>query len=281
MGAALGYILGGWVGEVWGWREAFYVAGAPGLVFAAIALFMPEPERGAMDDGPPPVRLPLRQGLRRVFRSPTWRLNTAATALMTFTLGGLAFWMPLFLQRERGLGSGEANTIFGGITVVAGLLGTLVGGYLGDRAQAKGHGGYFRVSGWGLLLGAPFALVLPYLPSIELLFACAFVAEFLLFLNTGPLNAALVACVPPFLRAGAVAINVFFIHLLGDAFSPTLMGIVSDWRDLSLAIALTAIPVAAGGLLLLRGARVVDRMRDGLLTVDEGRVDGVATGGPS
>ena len=268
MGAALGYIVGGWVGQVWGWREAFYVAGAPGLVFAVVALFMPEPERGAMDDGPKPVQLPLREGLRRVFRSPTWRMNTAGTALMTFTLGGLAFWMPLFLQRERGLGSGEAATIFGGITVVAGLVGTLVGGYLGDRAQAKGQGGYFKVSGWGLLLGAPFALMMPYLPRIELLFACAFVAEFLLFLNTGPLNAALVACVPPFLRASAVAINVFFIHLLGDAFSPTLIGVVSDWQNLSLGIALTAFPVAAGGLLLMRAARAVDRMPDGLLTVD-------------
>ena len=112
--------------------------------------------------------------------------------------------------------------------MVAGLIGTLVGGWLGDRAFAKGAGGYFSVSGWGLLLGAPIAALLPMMPTETLVFVVAFFAEVLLFLNTGPLNAALVACVPSSMRARAVAVNVFFIHALGDAISPPLMGAISD-----------------------------------------------------
>jgi MFS family permease len=268
MGSAFGYLVGGWVGEIWGWREAFWVAGAPGFVFAVVAAWMPEPVRGATDRGDAGEQLGVRASLRRVFRSPAWRINTAGTAMMTFAMGGLAFWMPSFLVRAHELDLGEANTIFGGLTVVAGLVGTLVGGYLGDREQRRGAGGYFKVSGVGLLLGAPFALVMPYLPAASAVFACAFVAELLLFLNTGPLNAALVACVPARLRASAVAVNVFFIHLLGDAFSPALMGVVSERHDLSLAVALTSLPIAVGGTILLVGARVVRRLPGGLTAVD-------------
>lgn len=269
VGSALGYLVGGWVGEHWGWRSAFFVAGGPGLILAAIAAVMPEPARGAKDAEASSLTVfGLRAGLRRVLSTPAWRLNTAGTTLMTFAMGGLAFWMPTFLVRTQDLGLAEANTAFGAVTVVAGLIGTLVGGYLGDRAYAKGHGGYFVVSAWGLLLGAPFAFAVPLMPTPTAIFACAFAAELLLFLNTGPLNAALVACVPARLRASAVAINVFFIHALGDAISPYLMGALSERRGIETAIGATAIPIALGGLVLLWGARRVRDAADGLMTLD-------------
>ncbi len=268
MGSALGYLIGGAVGEAYGWRAAFYVAGTPGLVFAALAYFLPHPERGAMDEGESEPDMPFMEGVRRIFRTPAWRINTVGTTLMTFAMGGIAFWMPTYLIREQGMDEGAGNMIFGGITVVAGLLATLIGGTLGDRAFAKRQGGYFSVSGMGLLLGAPFALAMPFMPNTTAVFACAFVAEFLLFLNTGPLNAALVACVPASLRARAFAVNVFFIHILGDALSPTLMGEVSERRGLPFAIALTSIPIALGGLALIRGAKRVDRMSEGIASVD-------------
>jgi MFS family permease len=161
--------------------------------------------------------------------------------------------------------------------VIAGLIGTLVGGQLGDRAQARDAGGYFAVSGWGLLLGAPFVLACAWLGWLWAVLAAAFVAELFLFLNTGPLNAALVSCVPPALRASAVAVNVFLIHALGDAISPPLMGLISDHVGpllagaesgervgLRVAVSITAIPVAVAGLWLIRGARRIARHPDGL-----------------
>jgi MFS transporter, Spinster family, sphingosine-1-phosphate transporter len=269
LGSALGYIVGGWVGEHYGWRSAFFVAGGPGLLLAVVAMFLPDPERGALDDDQTSeLRFDLRAGLRRLFTSPAWRINTIGMTLMTFAMGGLAFWMPTFLVRSQGLGLAEANTWFGGVTVVAGLAGTLVGGYLGDRAFARSSGGYFSVSAWGLLAGAPFAFALPLLPTPGMIFACVFFAQVLLFMNTGPLNAALVACVPPRLRATAVAVNVFFIHALGDAVSPYIMGRISEVSELGLAIGATSLPIAAGGFILLLGARRMRRLPDGLQTVD-------------
>ena len=262
-----------------GWRLAFMVAGWPGMLFALLAFVMREPVRGAAD-GREGEQAP-RGFIKRLFKTPAWRIDTVGTTLMTFTLGGLAFWMPSFLQRVHGMQEGSAGTVFGGITVVAGLVGTLVGGHLGDRAQARAPGGYFSVSGWGLLIGAPFVLVVPLLGWLPAVFVAAFVAEFFLFLNTGPLNAALVGCVPPGLRATAVAVNVFMIHALGDAISPPFMGFVSDTLGpmlgsadsaesvgLRIAIGITAIPVAVGGLYLIRGARRVLELPDGLTTYD-------------
>jgi MFS family permease len=273
VGSALGYLIGGWVGAVHGWRWAFFVAGVPGVLFALMVLLLPEPRRGLADgdaDAAGGATLPLRATLRRLFLSAPWRINTIGTALMTFAIGGIAAWMPTFLIRAHGMGLERANTAFGAITVVTGLVGTLVGGVLGDRAYARGEGGYFRVSGLGLLVGAPFAFLVPFLPGLPAVFAAVFVAEFLLFLNTGPLNAALVGCVPAHLRASAVAVNVFFIHALGDAISPTLIGWVSEQTHIGLGIALTSIPVALAGGLLLRGARVVERLPEGLMAHDSG-----------
>ncbi|MEM6995928.1 MAG: MFS transporter [Myxococcota bacterium] len=270
LGSAMGYLVGGAVGQAWGWRAAFFVAGAPGLVMAVVIAMLPEPRRGASDDEPtaPAEPLPVVAAVRRVWRSPAWRINVIGTTLMTFAMGGIAFWMPTYLVRAHQMSLAEANTTFGAVTVVAGLTGTLLGGRLGDRAFARRPGGYFTVSGWGLLLGAPFAALMPMMPTTTLVFVCAFFAEVLLFLNTGPLNAALVACVPSQLRARAVAINVFFIHALGDAISPPLIGVVSTRSALGFAVGLTAVPIAAAGLSLLYGARATNARKDGLLATD-------------
>jgi MFS family permease len=280
MGSALGYLVGGAVGDAYGWRAAFFVAGGPGLLLALVAMLLPEPTRGAMDDeassGSPAGQAmgaspqpSTSEAVRRLLRSPAWRIDTAGTTLMTFALGGLAAWMPTYLQRAHGLSLGEAGMAFGAVTVVAGLLGTLLGGWLGDRAQARGAGGYFRVSGVGLLLGAPFTVAMVMMPSVGAVFAVAFVAELLLFLNTGPLNAALLASVPASMRARAVAVNVLCIHALGDAISPPLMGLVSERWHLGIAVGAMAVPIAVGGALLLYGARRVDREPRGLLAVDD------------
>jgi len=320
LGYAFGYLLGGIVAgnheaflaiiglggvETEGWRVALCVAGAPGLLFAAIALSMVEPRRGASEENyvqsstllrsrPELEKLSLKalvSSARRLFRSPAWRINTGGMTLMTFTLGGIAWWLPTFFQRAHGMNVNEAGTYCGGVLVVAGLLGTFVGGHLGDRAFSKGPGGYFRVSGWGLVLGAPFVVATVLAQTSFLALLCVFVAEFFLFLNTGPLNAALVGCVPAYLRATAVAVNVLFIHALGDAVSPPLMGWISEVagpllvdadgvdggaEGLALAIALTAVPLALGGVWLIRGAARIHGQTGGLL-----HEDGEARSSPS
>jgi MFS family permease len=276
VGSALGYILGGWIGEDYGWRAVFLCGGLPGLLFAALAFFIVEPRRGQHDDEVlSETGLSLGATLKRLFRTPAWRINTIGLALLTFTIGGLALWMPSYLERVHDMSQGQAGIIFGGVTVAAGICGTLIGGRLGDRMQAASPGGYFRLSGLGLLCSSPFIVLMTLIGWLPGIFIVVFIAELLLFLNTGPLNAALIGCVPVQMRGAAFAVNVLCIHAFGDALSNVLLGVVSDAATpvlgsaaagLSLAIALTALPVAIGGLLLLRGARWIARQPQGLMT---------------
>src|SRR5690606_83171 len=186
VGSALGYVLGGWIAGSWssligpdalallgpgaavpGWRLAFLLAGVPGVIGAIAAVLIPEPVRGGKDPEPDEreagsASSPIA-AVSRLLQSPAFRSTTGGMVLMTFTLGGLAYWMPTFLQRAHAMDVKSAGVVFGGITVVAGLIATLAGGYFGDRAFALRQGGYLRVSGWGLIIGAPVTLLMALL----------------------------------------------------------------------------------------------------------------------
>jgi MFS family permease len=92
---------------------------------------------------------------------------------------------------------------------------------------------------------------------VPIIYGASFVAMFLVFLNNGPLNAAIVSAVPPLFRSFAVGLSVLAYHALGDAISPPIIGWIGDRLSLGHAIALNAIPVFLGGLLLVVGARVL------------------------
>ena len=144
--------------------------------------------------------------------------------------------------------------MFGAALVVAGFLGTLAGGRLGDVLQAKHKGGYFLSSGIGLLLGIPATIAAVLMQIPWMYWTGIFVALFFLFFNTGPLNAALVNVVPASMRASAVAVNVLVIHLLGDALSPPVIGKISDASSLSTAVLVNSGVIALAAVILLAGS---------------------------
>jgi MFS family permease len=251
VGAAAGYGLGGWLSEAYSWRTAFFVGGMPGLVLGAMAFFMHEPQRGAMDGPEAPTKLPFLVGLRGLANNKAFWWTTGGYTLMTFTIGGLGHWLPTFLVGERGMTMGQAGLASGAVTATAGLLGTLAGGLLGDKLDRRMEGGGLRMSGVGLLIAAPLMYLAVQLHSLVPMFAAIFLAQFFIFLNSGPINAAIVNCVPPAFRAFAMGLNVLFIHMLGDAISPPAIGKVADLSNLGLAIELNALPVLLGGMALL------------------------------
>ncbi|WP_257459824.1 spinster family MFS transporter [Archangium lipolyticum] len=256
VGAAAGYGLGGWLSEAYSWHVAFFVGGAPGLVLGAMAFFMPEPERGAMDGPEAQAKLPFLVGLKGLARNTPFWWTTTGYTLMTFAIGGLAFWLPSFLVNERGLAADKAGFLSGAVTALAGLLGTMAGGWLGDKMDRRMQGGGLRMSGVGLVLAAPLMFLAVKVHALGPMFAIIFLAQFLIFLNSGPINAAIVNGVPPAFRAFAMGLNVLFIHMLGDAISPTAIGKLADLTTLGFAIELNAIPVLLGGLALLMAGKL-------------------------
>jgi len=237
VGSALGYVAGGAIGELWGWRRAFFCVGLPGLVLAYLASRLREPPQEA-----PRARAPRvldRSALsayRGLFHVPSFTLVTLAGAAMTFALGGFAVWMPSFFHRQWNLSVGEAGTLFGAVTVVSGILGSLAGGWLSDWALRLTSKSHFLVSGLGLILGMPLAVCTVLAGDLRWAILALFAAEFFLFLNMGPLNAVIVAVTELKSRSMAFAANIFVIHALGDAISPTAIGAASEHFGLRAAL---------------------------------------------
>jgi MFS family permease len=261
VGSALGYVVGGLMGAHFGWRAAFFVAGIPGLALALVCLGLPDPPRGSQDadssgvdtsapgSGPPSDK-PADAGTAAGSRATYWRLlnnrpyvlTVLGYAAYTFAMGGLAYWMPAFLERTRGVPAGEATVSFGTIVVITGFIGTFAGGWLGDYCAKYSQRAYLWISAIATLAAVPFAWIALTAASQGTYLVCMVIAQLLMFLSTGPINASIVNQVLPTQRASANALGVLSIHVLGDVPSPLLIGIVSDHTSLLQAVKL--VPVA-------------------------------------
>jgi MFS family permease len=237
VGSALGYLLGGVIGSRYGWQSAFLMAGVPGLLLVLpLARLRTVPVTGSTE--------PVATGYSSLLRNRSFVLNTLAMTAMTFALGGMAQWLPTFLNRVHGLGVERGNLLFGGLTVVAGIIGTLAGGWLGDYCQRRRPDGYLLVSGWGFVCGIPAALVAFTTSDLQTSLIAMAVAEICLFLNTGPLNTVIVNVTRHDMRVKAFAANIFVIHALGDAVSPAIIGVLSDHWGLGNALLSTVAAIA-------------------------------------
>ena len=256
LGVALGYAVGGWLAPTHGWRAPFYVAALPGAVLALAMLAVREPERGASDH----LR-PTSQGtaLRGLLHNPAFWTATLGMAMLTFSLGGLSVWMPTFLSRMRGLTLKQANFYFGIITGVNAIVATLVGGWIADRMLRRNAGANYWVAGFGMAAGILPMAVAIFVPG-RWMFPAIAMGEFLVFLNAGPLNAAIVNSVGANIRATALAVNIFVLHLLGDVLSAPVIGKLSDMTSLQTAFSLALVANALSAAVLFYGARFAPRL---------------------
>ncbi|MBR5151409.1 MAG: MFS transporter [Elusimicrobiaceae bacterium] len=242
LGSASGYMLGGLVGQHWGWRVAFIVVSIPGVLLGILAGLrlkdqartnQPLPRPGLADYIP---LLKNRQFLRVCF----------AQAMSTFLMGGLAAWMPLYLHRYTALSTAQAGTYFGALVIGCGLLGTYAGGKLATFLLARTERAYYQLIAVSFLAALPFCWLAVYTSCLWVLFGCLAAALILLFIPTGAIAAALVATTEQRVRSMAFALNIFLIHLLGDAISPTLIGWASDMWTLKLAVLLASLALLPG-----------------------------------
>lgn len=270
VGSALGYIIGGKVNAIWGWRSAFHLAVIPGILLAILCFLRKDPR-------PVPVanadRRSIFQDAKILLRIPSYVLNTAAMTAMTFAIGGISFWIPEFMmERQRALNKlvgivsettekqmlGQINFTFGIIVVTAGILSTFIGGWLGDKLRPRWSGAYFITSGIAIALAFPCTLLMISLPFPYAWYA-VFGAVFFLFFNTGPANTALANVTSSKMRSTAFALNIFFIHALGDAISPPLVGWVQRETNWETAFTLVSLMMILASILWLIAAKYLGR----------------------
>jgi MFS transporter, Spinster family, sphingosine-1-phosphate transporter len=251
VGFALGYPIGGYFGTHYGWRVPFLLAGFPGFVLGALVLLLPDPPRGQFDSL---KETPERRSVSGLVRNPAFLTATFGMAMMTFAQGGLLVWMPTFLSRMRGYTLLQANNLFGVILAIDGTIASLAGGWLGDRLLRRTRSAYYLVSAASMGLGIPVMMIALFNRGPAMVPGIA-VAGFLLLLNTAPLNAAVINSVGGHIRATAIAVNLFVIHLLGDAFSPWLIGRVSDKSSLESGFISTVVATALSSAILFYGMK--------------------------
>ena len=257
VGSAAGYLLGGNLAPHYGWRFPFYIAAAPGFLLALAVLFLKEPQRGQFDSLEETRERGTVLGL---LRNPAFLTATLGMAFMTYSLGGIQVWMPQFLYSERHYSLAAANFTFGIIIVIDGIVASLAGGWLGDYLLPRMKSSYYLVSAVSLGLGVPVMMVALFARGRAMVPAIA-VAAFLLLLNTSPLNAAVINSVGAHIRATAIAVNIFIIHILGDVPSPTMMGWVADKHSLQTAFILPVIAMVVSSAILFYGMRFAPPLR--------------------
>jgi MFS family permease len=252
VGSAFGYVIGGLIGAHLGWRWAFYLVAPPGLLLGLLCFRQRDPRVGARHLVQKSPRRSISDYLR-LFRTRSYLINCVAITLMTFVTGGLGFWVPAYL-RYRNQSPAVGMTIFGLITVVAGLVSTLLGGVIADRLRSRFPGSYFLVSGIGMLIACPIFIVALYIP-FPAAWIAMFLAIFFLFLNTGPSNTALANVSLPAVRATAFAANIFVIHAFGDVQAFWLLGYIGGHTNMHVAFLFVSGIIFVSGVAWLIGVK--------------------------
>ena len=252
VGSAIGFLAGGFFEQLYGWRAAFFIVGGPGIVLALLALTLPDPPRGALDDAPTSAGGDQRSffdALSTLLHARVYVWAVLGYAAYTFAIGGISFWMSVYLERVRGLELAHADYLVGLVTVVAGIAGTFTGGFIADVLRKRVGQADLLVCGLSMCAAVPASWLAFALPDRTGYVSALFAAEFFVFLSTGPINVVLINSVPVLLRAQAMALSIFAIHLLGDAISPPIIGLMADRWGLAAAVRIVPLTVAVSALI--------------------------------
>lgn len=254
-GSALGFVIGGIVGERWGWRWAFV---APGLLGCLCAIFigrLREPrrvERAWSDDSIVSIRL--AEVLHAVM-SPPLLAGLLGGSLGLFATTALTSWTPTFIHRYHGRSVSQAGLTTSLILFPASVLGVLLGGVLSDRLLARIPTARFLTAALGLWVGIPFGLLAVLAPVWTLYLVGAFPAALFLSSHLAPLLALVQEAVEPRWRATAMALALLITQVAGGATAGMAVGALSDAVGLRMAMLLPLGAALLGGLMLLLGAR--------------------------
>ena len=245
LGMGIGMVLGGWVSERYGWRNAFLAAGIPGVVLALVYRFtIQEPRRGG-SEGRQASSANFWPNLRTLLGTRTYQFILAANAFSLFASMGRNLWEPAFLMRTYHMGPFEAGSWYFLTAPVPSMIGIFLGGYFADRLGARDTRWFLWVPALGQLVSVPLLVVFLLWPETDLIPMPAFmVAAGLpsmpvalvwgLFGSviggayTAPFMSTIQGVSPLRMRAFASAISTLVTTLVGLAAGPLLVGVIAD-----------------------------------------------------
>ena len=268
LGIMIGFMAGGFMNDILGWRMAFLIVGLPGIVLAGIvALTLREPPRGLADatietsDQPSPTTAEV---LRFLWSSPSFRHNAWGSGLYAFVGYSITTWAPPFLERSHGMATSQVGTALALIIGLGGGVGIFLGGALTDRMGNRDPRLRMRIPAYAMWLSVPFGFVIYTTDQTALTLILLVVPTFLGLMYQAPSLALAQSLATPKMRATASAILLFMINIIGLAIGPAATGFLSDLltpyygeNALRYAMLLTSLVLVASGYQFWRASQTI------------------------
>ena len=230
VGVMIGYLAGGWIEEFFDWRVAFFVVGAPGVLLALLLRFtVREPPRGMSESGPVDTKTEsLREVVVYLASMRSFLLLAIACGFSAFSAYGFGSWVPAFLGRVHGMGSGEIGTWIGIESGVGGAIGMVATGLLADRLGRRDPRWYLWLPALSIVVYLPFSFAFLLLDDKTIALTAYFIPVALSSVYLGPAIALVHRLVKVRMRAVASSIMMFLLNLIGMGLGPQTVGIFSD-----------------------------------------------------
>ncbi len=230
-GILVGYVLGGMVADAMGWRATFMLVGIPGVVFALLlAVIVKEPPRGRWESASVNDYKPtLGETIKLLLSYRSFCLLAMGTALHNFAGYGTGNFAASLYLRNHGLSLTQVGVLLAVAGGLSGMIGTFLGGYLGDKLGARDKRWYLWVPAWGAFLSMPTGLIYFLTDNTTLAVICQFLTTLTFSMFLGCCLAISHTLVHPAMRAFTSAVLFFILNLIGLGLGPLTTGAISDW----------------------------------------------------
>ena len=227
-GIFFGYFAGGWIAETFGWRNAFFIVGIPGIALAFLLLILVREPQRTLTSATSQDKVSFKDTMAVLAQRPSFWWIALGCSTASFVGYGNGNFFPSLLIRNYGLSVTEVGVVLGIIGGTTGMLGTFLGGYLADRWGEKDKRWYVRIAFYGILLSLPLSYI-TLLGTEPLYVIMAYAPGHILgTLYLGPCIAICHTLVPAGMRASASAILLFVINMIGLGLGPLFVGALSD-----------------------------------------------------
>lgn len=252
IGGGLAFFLGGWIGQVYGWRWAFYLLGFPGLILAVMVFLLREQPRGRMESR---AAAPANADWRMLFRSKALLFLMAGYALFGLASNNLGIWGTTFYVRVHELSLLKVGTAAGILSIVVGIPAMILGGWFSDRFSRASRGGRMAFTAAAAAISVPLWLGVLFVENLSLVVALNVVLYGLALMWVGPATADVTEIAGPNLRGLAIGVFFSLVNISAYAVGSTLIGKMSDVAGIQRALLICPVASALAALLLWMGSR--------------------------
>jgi len=228
-GYLVAFIAGAQIAAAYGWRMAFIIMGIPGILLALITWFGLKEPRRLPGRWPAKADIePLGQTFRALLSKKSYVLLTTATVLYFLVAYGAFIWIPPYMQRVLGVDLATIGPLYGGLSAVGTVVGTLTGGYITDKLSQRNLKWQAYTPALALLISCPLYVTALSVDSFSGFLVLSFLAGLPLAAAVPAMFGLIHLVCGSSRRATAVAINLFFANLIGLGLGPVITGFLSD-----------------------------------------------------